>query len=90
MNKTEFIERVAEKAGVNKKQAAVVVDATFDSITSALQEGDRVQLVGFGTFETRQRSARIAKNPKTGEAVEVAATVAPVFKPGKVLKKAVN
>lgn len=90
MNKTELIERVADAAQISKKDAAVVVETTFGTIGTALQKGDKVQLIGFGTFETRQRAERTAKNPRTGEVIKVAATVVPSFKPGKALKEAIN
>lgn len=90
MNKTELIERVADMAQVSKKEAATVVEATFGAIGSALQKGDKVQVVGFGTFETRERVARTAKNLQTGETIQVEAKVVPAFKPGKALKDAVN
>lgn len=90
MNKTELIANVAESTGISKKEAAAVVDATFSSITNAMIAGEKVQLIGFGTFETRDRAAKIGKNPKTGEAVEIAACKVPVFKAGKALKDSVN
>lgn len=90
MNKTELIANVAESTGISKKEAAAVVDATFSSITNAMIAGEKVQLIGFGTFETRDRAAKIGKNPKTGEAVEIAACKVPAFKAGKALKDSVN
>lgn len=90
MNKTELIANVAEATGISKKEAAAVVDATFSSITNAMIAGEKVQLIGFGTFETRDRAAKIGKNPKTGEAVEIAACKVPAFKAGKALKDSVN
>lgn len=90
MNKTELIERVADMAQVSKKEAATVIEATFGAIGSALQKGDKVQLVGFGTFEARQRAARTAKNLQTGETIQVEAKTIPAFKPGKALKDALN
>lgn len=90
MNKTELIAAVAAATGVAKKDAAAVVDATFDVITKKLAEGDKIQLVGFGTFETRERAAREGLNPQTKEKVTIAACKAPAFKPGKALKDAVN
>lgn len=90
MNRTDLIAKVVEATGVTKKDATAVVVATFDAITEALVEGDKVQLIGFGTFETRERAARLGKNPRTGEAVEIAACKAPAFKAGKALKDIVN
>ena len=90
MNKNELIAAVAEATGVSKKDAEAVVKATFEKITEAMAAGDKVQVVGFGSFETRERGERTGKNPRTGEAVTIAACKAPVFKAGKVLKDAVN
>ena len=90
MNRTDLIEKVVESTGVTKKEATAVVTAAFDATTEALVAGDKVQLIGFGTFETRERAARMGKNPQTGEAVEIAACKAPAFKAGKALKEAVN
>ena len=90
MNKNELIAAVAEATGVSKKDADAVVKATFEKITEAMAAGDKVQVVGFGSFETRERGKRIGKNPRTGEAVTIAACKVPVFKAGKVLKDAVN
>ena len=86
MNKRELIAAVAEKAEVSKKEAEAVVKATFDTITAAMVAGDKVQLIGFGTFETRARAARKGKNPRTGEAVKIPASKAVSFKVGKALK----
>lgn len=90
MNKTELIQTVAEAANLSKKDAAAAVNATLDAISKALTDGDKVQLVGFGTFETRERAARTGKNPATGETVEIAACKTPAFKAGKALKDSVN
>lgn len=90
MNKTELVAMVAEKASMSKKNASVAVDATLNAITDAIAKGDKVQLVGFGTFETKHRAERTGKNPRTGEVLTIAATTAPSFKAGKVLKDAVN
>jgi DNA-binding protein HU-beta len=90
MNKTELIAAVAAEANVTKKEAAAVVEATFAAITKAMVAGEKVQLVGFGTFETRERPAREGQNPKTGEKVQIAACKTPAFKAGKALKDAVN
>ena len=88
MNKTELINAVAEKAELSKKDAEAAVTAMIDAITGALVEGEKVQLVGFGSFEVKQRAARIGRNPKTKEAIEIPASRAPVFKPSKSLKEA--
>lgn len=90
MNKTELINVVAEKAAISKKDATATVAAVFDAIEEALVSGDKVQLIGFGTFETRERAARTGKNPQTGEPVEIAACKVPAFKAGKALKDSVN
>jgi DNA-binding protein HU-beta len=90
MNKTELVSAVAEAAELSKKDAAKAVDAVFDSILNALKEGDKVQLIGFGNFEVRERSARKGRNPQTGEEIEIAASKVPAFKPGKALKEAVK
>ncbi|MDE5413825.1 MAG: HU family DNA-binding protein [Bacillaceae bacterium] len=90
MNKTDLINSVAEQAEISKKDAAKAVDAVFESITDALKDGGKVQLVGFGSFEVRERSARKGRNPQTGEEIEIPATKNPAFKPGKQLKDAVN
>ena len=89
MNKAELIAAVAEKAGLSKKDAEAAVNAALDAITAALQEGDKVQLVGFGSFEVKSRAARTGRNPKTKEAIEIPASKVPVFKAGKVLKDVV-
>ena len=90
MNKTELVAMVAEKASMSKKNAGVAVDATLNAITDAIAKGDKVQLVGFGTFETKHRAERTGKNPRPGEVLTIAATTAPSFKAGKGLKDAVN
>lgn len=90
MNKTELVAMVAEKASMSKKDAGVAVDSTLSAIVDAMANGDKVQLVGFGTFETKQRGERTGKNPRTGEAVKIPATTVPSFKPGKSLKEAVD
>jgi len=89
MNKTELVAHAAEVSGITKKDTDVVLTATLDAIKNALVSGDSVQLVGFGTFEVRNRSARTARNPQTGETVIISATRVPSFKPGKALKDAV-
>ncbi len=90
MNKTELIAAVAQDAGLTKKDAEAAVVAVTTAITNALCEGDKVQLVGFGTFEVRAREARMGKNPRTGEAIKIAASKVPAFKAGKALKDIVN
>lgn len=90
MNKTDLIDAVASEADVSKAEAARVVDALIDSITRALKKGDTVTLVGFGTFQVRERAARSGRNPKTGETIKIGASKNPAFKAGKALKDAVN
>jgi len=90
MNKAELVAAVAEKAGLTKKDADQAVSAVFDSITEALVGGDKVQLVGFGNFEVKERAARTGRNPKTNETIEIAASRSPAFKAGKGLKDAVK
>ena len=87
MNKTELIAEVANKAGLSRKDAEKALGAVVETITEAVVKGDRVQLVGFGSFETKQREARTGRNPKTKEAIEIPATTIPVFKAGKALKE---
>ena len=86
MNKTDLIATVAEGAGLTKKDTERVLNAAIDAITLSLAKGEKVQLSGFGTFETKEREARIGRNPRTREAVEIAATRVPTFKPSKALK----
>ena len=90
MNKVELIAALADKAEVSKKDASAVLEAFTDTITEQLSQKEKITLVGFGTFETRERAARIGKNPRTGETLKIAASVAPAFKAGKALKDAVN
>ncbi|MDD2496833.1 MAG: HU family DNA-binding protein [Desulfitobacteriaceae bacterium] len=89
MNKADLVNSVAEKAEVTKKDAEKAVNAVFASISDALAAGDKVQLVGFGTFEVKERAARVGRNPQTGETIEISAAKVPGFKAGKVLKDAV-
>lgn len=89
MTKTELINVVAEKAALSKKDAEKAVSAVLESITESLANGEKIQLVGFGTFEVRERAARMGKNPATGEQIEIAATKVAAFKAGKALKDAV-
>ncbi len=86
MNKTELTAAVAEKAGLSKKAADAAVAAVLDTITEELAKGEKVQLIGFGTFEVRARAEKQGHNPKTGEAMTIAATKVPAFKAGKALK----
>lgn len=90
MNKTQLIEAVAAAADLPKAAANRAVDAMLDAITGALKSEDQVALVGFGTFEVKKRAARVGRNPKTGEAINIAASNVPGFKAGKALKDAVN
>ena len=89
MNKAELINAVAAAADVSKKDAEAVITASVETITAALKEGEKVQLVGFGSFEVKKRAARTGRNPKTKEAIEIPASSVPVFKAGKALKDAV-
>lgn len=89
MTKVELIAKVAADAELSKKDAEKAVNAVVDGITAALAAGDKVALVGFGTFEARQRPARTGRNPRTKEEIQIPATVAPAFKAGKALKDAV-
>ena len=89
MNKNELISAVAERANITKKDAEIAVSATFEAIADALCDGEKVQLVGFGSFEVKKREARVGRNPQTGEPVEIPATKTPVFKAGKLLKDSV-
>ena len=90
MNKTELVAAVAEKAGLSGKDAAKAVAAVFDAITDTLKAGDKVALVGFGTFAVKERAAREGVNPLTGDKIKIAASKAPAFKAGKALKDAIN
>ena len=89
MNKAELISAVAAAAEVSKKDAENVVSATLDAITEALKAGEKVQLVGFGSFEVKKRAARIGRNPATKQAIQIPASTVPVFKAGKALKDTV-
>ena len=90
MNKTELIAAVAEKSGLSKKDAAAAVESVIATVSDSLVKGEKVQLVGFGTFEVKERAARTGKNPQTGAVVEIPASKTPAFKAGKALKDAVN
>ena len=90
MNKTELIAAIAEQAEISKKDAEKALKAFVDVVTEQLKEGEKVQLVGFGTFEVSERAAREGRNPQTGKTMKIAACKAPKFKAGKALKVAVN
>lgn len=90
MNKAELISAVAEKSGLTKKDANAVLTAIIDTVETSLKNGDSVQIMGFGTFEVRDRAARKGRNPQTGEEIEIKASKTPAFKPGKQLKDAVK
>lgn len=90
MHKSEFIEAVAKKAGLSKKDAANAVAASIETIKSALKKGDSVTLMGLGTFKTRKRKARTGINPRTGESIKIKARRVPAFTPGSDLKNAVK
>jgi DNA-binding protein HU-beta len=88
MNKGSLIAAVTEKTDMKKKEATLAVDAVFDTIQDALSKGESVQLIGFGTFEVRDRAARTGRNPQTGEEIKITASKVPAFKAGKTLKDA--
>lgn len=90
MNKSELIEAIANEANLSKKDAEAAVNAYTTVVTNALKAGDKITLVGFGTYEVRERAAREGKNPQTGEAIKIAAAKVPAFKPGKGLKDMIN
>lgn len=90
MNKSELIDAIAASADIPKAVAGRALDAVIDTVTGALKSGDSVVLVGFGTFVVKERAARTGRNPQTGKALEIAAAKVPGFKPGKILKDAVN
>ena len=89
MNKAELVAAVAEKAGLSKKDSEKAVNAAFDAISAELAAGGKVQLVGFGSFETKTRDARVGRNPRTKEEIQIPASRVPAFKAGKALKDAV-
>ena len=89
MNKLELIQEVSERTGLAKKDAEKAVNAVLDTVADTLAQGDKVQLIGFGSFETKTREARMGRNPKTKEAIEIPASKVPVFKAGKALKDVV-
>ena len=88
MNKATLIQQIAEKSGLERKQAEKALDAFVDVVTSALKAGDKVQLVGFGSFEVKERAAHSGRNPATGDTIELPASKSPVFKAGKTFKDA--
>lgn len=90
MNKTDLVKAVSTQAELTQKDAASAVDAIFETISNTLAKDEKVQLLGFGTFEVRERSARKGRNPQTGEEIEIGASKVPAFKPGKELKEAVK
>jgi DNA-binding protein HU-beta len=90
VNKSELISLVAEKAGMTKKDTEKVVNAVFDGIGESLAKGDKVQVIGFGTFDVRERKAREGRNPATGETITIPAVRVPVFKAGKALRESVK
>ena len=90
MNKVDLVSAVAKQAELSKKDAGLAVEAVFDAISEALEKGDKVQLIGFGTFDVSERAAREGRNPRTGETMKIVASKAPRFKAGKALKDRVN
>jgi DNA-binding protein HU-beta len=90
MNKAELIESIAVSADLSKASAGRALDAAIEGITQALKKGDTITLVGFGTFSVRHRKARMGRNPRTGEEIQIKASKVPGFKPGKALKDAIN
>ena len=90
MNKSELIDQIAESADISKTAASRALEATIDAVAGSLKNGESVSLVGFGTFLVRERAARAGRNPKTGEAIQIAEAKVPAFKPGKALKDALN
>ena len=90
MNKTELVAAVAEKVGLTKKDAERVINATVETVTETLVKGEKVQLSGFGNFEVKAREARVGRNPRTKETIQIPATKLPVFKASKALKDSVS
>lgn len=90
MNRAELVAKIAEESELTKKDAEKALAAFISSVTGALKDGEKVQLVGFGTFETRKREARTGRDPRTGNPIKIPASTAPAFKAGKALKDAVN
>ena len=89
MNKTELIAAAAEQTGMSKKDTEAVITAAIDAIVASLKDGEKVQLVGFGIFDVKERAARMGRNPRTKEEIKIPASKVPVFKPGKALKDSV-
>ena len=90
MNKTELVAAIADKSGIAKKDAEKALSAFIDTVATELKKGEKIQLVGFGTFEVRERAAREGINPQTGKKIQIAASKNPVFKAGKALKDSIN
>jgi DNA-binding protein HU-beta len=90
MNRNQLVSNIAEKTGLTKKDVETVVTGLVEEITDALKKGEKVQFVGFGTFETRERASRSGRNPQTGETIQIPATVVPAFRPGNKLKETVK
>jgi DNA-binding protein HU-beta len=90
MNKADLVSKVAESTELSKKDVSKAIEAVFESISEALHLGEKVQLVGFGNFEVRERSARKGRNPQTGEEIDIPASKVPAFKPGKALKEGIQ
>ncbi|MFC7394737.1 HU family DNA-binding protein [Scopulibacillus cellulosilyticus] len=90
MNKNELVNNISEKSGLTKKDVELVVNELLDEITEALKKDEKVQFVGFGTFETRERSSRTGRNPQTGETINIPASTVPAFRAGNKLKEAVK
>ena len=90
MNKAELVDAMAKDTGLSKKDSEKALNSFMENVSNALSKNDKVQLVGFGTFETRERAARTGRNPQTGEDIKIAAATAPAFKAGKALKEKVN
>ncbi|GIP19608.1 DNA-binding protein HU [Paenibacillus montaniterrae] len=90
MNKTDLINNIAEKNGLTKRDVETVINGFLAEVTEALSKGDKVQLIGFGTFETRKRSGRVGRNPQTGEDINIPESTVPAFKAGNKLKEAIK
>jgi DNA-binding protein HU-beta len=90
MNKTDLINNIASKSGLTKKDVETVLNGFLSEVTGALAQGEKVQLIGFGTFETRKRSGRVGRNPQTGKQIQIPASKVPAFKAGNKLKEAVK
>ncbi|WP_424768629.1 HU family DNA-binding protein [Paenibacillus sp. sgz302251] len=90
MNKTDLINNISEKSGLTKRDVEAVLNGFLGEVTDALASGDKVQLIGFGTFETRKRSGRTGRNPQTGEPIEISEAKVPAFKAGNKLKEAIK